>query len=127
VWNPPAEQAVRRLRSQSRACFSIGAHCYLLRAAGSGAALARALGLHRRARQRAVGTEHATIARLWLQFCAAAGAFIEELAGISRHGLRFRERAVRTDDGRLKKHRISSWARTDSPPWWWAAVGSHRL
>jgi hypothetical protein len=35
---------------------------------------------------------------------------------------------VRTGDGRLKKHRISPWARTDNPAWWSpTSVGSHRL
>ena len=40
-------------------------------------------------------------------------------AGVSRHGFRFREAALRTGDGRLKKHRISSWERTDNLPAWW--------
>ena len=85
-------------------------------ATGAAAALADALGLNRRTRHRSVGTEHAAIAGLRLQLCTAAGAFIEKLTGIRRHGLLFRQGAVWTGDGRFQKHRISPWARTDSPP-----------
>jgi hypothetical protein len=102
MWNPPGEQAgARATQPVAHACVSLSAHRRLARAARGRAALARTRGLNRRARHRAIGTEHATIARLWLQLRAAAGAFIEELAGIRRHGFRFRERAVRTGDGRL--------------------------
>ena len=92
------------------------------------AVLARPLGLNRRARHRAIGAEHATIAGLWLQLCAATGALVKELTSIGRHGLRFRDRAMRTSDGRLNKHRINSWARMDNlPSWWPRSVGSDRL
>jgi hypothetical protein len=86
----------------------------LLRTAGSRARFTGAYCLNWRTRCRAIGAENAAIARLRLQLRAAAGAFIEELTGIGRHYLRFRNGAVRTGDGRLKKHRISSWVRTDS-------------
>ena len=90
--------------------------------------LACALCLNWRTRHRAVGTENATIAGPGFQLCAAASAFIEELTGIGRHGLRFRNAAVRTGDGRLKKHWISSWVRMDNLPWWSPkSAGSHRL
>jgi hypothetical protein len=42
--------------------------------------------LDRRTRHAALGTEHATIAKFGLQQFAAAGAVVEELASISRHG-----------------------------------------
>src|SRR5216684_2929910 len=85
-WNPPREQigtfaaepvarGVRRRVAHRR-----------LGTTRRGAWLAGALGLNRWTRHRAVGTEHTTIARLGLQLCPAAGAFIEELTGISRHG-----------------------------------------
>jgi hypothetical protein len=100
----------------------------LLRAAGGRTRFTGSYCLNWRTRYRAVGAEHAAIASLRLQFRAAAGAFIEELTGIGRHGLRFCNGAVRTNYGRLKKHRINSWVRTDSRPWWLPmSVGSHRL
>src|SRR5262245_45647924 len=64
----------------------------------------RTLGLDWRARNRAVGTEHATVARLRPQRRPAADAAIENPAGISRHGLRFRGGAMRTGDDRFKDH-----------------------
>jgi hypothetical protein len=100
----------------------------LLRTAGGRAWFTGAYCLNWRTRYRAIGAEHAAIARLRLQLRAATGALIEELTGIGRHGLRFCNGAVRTGDGRLKKHRISSWVRTDSRPWWLPiSVGPHWL
>jgi hypothetical protein len=43
--------------------------------------------LHRRTRNRTIGAKHAAIARKRLQSLAAAFAVIEELAGVSGHGL----------------------------------------
>jgi hypothetical protein len=63
---PPSEQAgTWAAQPVACACVSVGAHRYLSRAARGRAALARALGLNRRARHRPVRAEHATIARLW--------------------------------------------------------------
>ena len=98
----PFQAGARATQPVGRACVSLGAHCCLPRTARGSAALARTRRLNRRTRHRAVGTEYATVARLWLQLRAAAGAFIE-LAGIRRHGFRFRDVAVRTGDGRLKE------------------------
>jgi hypothetical protein len=87
-----------------------GRYCvsqWLCAAAASGARLARTLGLDRRARNRAVGTEHATVARLRPQHRAAAGAAIDNLAGVRRHGLRFRGGAIRTGDDGFTDHRSS--------------------
>jgi hypothetical protein len=41
------------------------------------------------------------------QYRAAAGARVEKLACIGRHGLRFRSGALRTGDDRLKHHDAS--------------------
>jgi hypothetical protein len=127
--DPTSEQPRRRAAQPvARACVGLDAHCCLSRAARGCAALARPLSLHRRPRHRAIGAEHTTIARLRLQLCAAASALVKELTGVGRHGLRFRERAVRTSDDRLKKHRFNSWARMDNlPSWWPRSVGSQRL
>jgi hypothetical protein len=107
---PAAEPVARGVRRQV-------VHCRL-GTTRRGAWLSGALSLNRWTWHRTVGTEHAAIARLGFQLCAAAGAFIEELTRIGRHGLRFRNGAVRTGDGRLKKHRVSSSVRTDTLPWW---------
>ena len=45
------------------------------------------IALHRRARDRAIGTEYATVASERLKPHPAAHAVIEEHAGIGRHGL----------------------------------------
>src|SRR5262249_8396231 len=73
-------------------------------AAGSGARLTRTLRLDRWAGNRAIGTEHATIAPLRPQRRTAAGAGIEKLADIGRHDLRFRGGAMRTGDDGSKGH-----------------------
>jgi hypothetical protein len=44
--------------------------------------------LNRRARNVAIGAEHAAIPRLWLEEGAAAPAFVEELTSVSRHHFR---------------------------------------
>jgi hypothetical protein len=62
------------------------------------------LGLNRRTRRRAVGTENAAIARLRPQPHPAAGAFIKEPAGVGRHGFRLRGSAMRTSNHGLKDH-----------------------
>jgi hypothetical protein len=72
--------------------------------ATAGGSTARTHGLNRRARNRAVGTEHTTIARLRPQRRAAATACIEKLARIGRHGLRFRGGTMRTSDDGFKNH-----------------------
>src|SRR6516162_1506082 len=64
----------------------------------------RALGLDRRARNRAVGTEHTTVAWLGPQRRAAAGTSIEKLAGVGWHCLRFRGGAMRTGNHGFKNH-----------------------
>src|SRR5262245_25257951 len=104
-----AKALVRGLLSQSRELWTISfaMTARLCGTAGSGARLTRTLGLDRRARNRAIRTEHATIARLRPQRRAAAGTGIEKLAGIGRHGLRFRGGAMRTGDDRLKDHGAS--------------------
>jgi len=125
---PPRQQAgVKAAKPVARGLGRRVGH-RLSRTAGGRARFTGAYCLDWWTRHRAVGAEHAAIARLRLQLRAAAGAFIEELAGIGRHGLHFCNGAMRTGDGRLKKHRISSWVRTDSPPWWSPmSVDSHRL
>jgi hypothetical protein len=54
------------------------------------------LPLNRRTFHRAIGTEHATIARLRPEQRSALLALVEELAGIGRHDFRFRVPATRT-------------------------------
>src|SRR5216684_8209702 len=126
--HPPRQQAgVHTAKPVARGLDRRDGH-RLLRTAGGSIRFAGAHCLNWRTRHRAVGAEHAAIACLRLQLRAATGAFIEELTGIGRHDLRFRNGAVRTGDGRFKKHRISSWARTDNLPWWSPmSVGSHWL
>ena len=63
--------------------------------------------LNWRARNRAVGTEHAAITLLRPQERPAAGAVIEELARISRHCLQLRRPAQRTGDGGFSNHNNS--------------------
>src|SRR5260370_2567234 len=75
-----------------------------MRTAGSRAALARTFGLDRRTGHRAVGTEHTAIALLRPQPHATAGALIEKLACIGRHGLRFGGSAVRAGNYRMVDH-----------------------
>ena len=58
--------------------------------------------LHGRARNVAIGAEHAAVSRLWRQPRAAAGADMHDDAGVLRHIERFRARAVRTGEGRLE-------------------------
>jgi hypothetical protein len=79
----------------------IGA-CAVSRTARSG--LARTLSLNRWARHRAIRAEHAAIALLWTQRRAAADTFVEELAGINRHGFRFGGSAMRASDNAFKDH-----------------------
>src|SRR5215472_8787059 len=81
LWNPPRDQAgVRAAQPVTRPCVGIGAHGYLPCAAGRRAALARTLGLNGRARHRAVGTEHATVAGFRAQRRTAPSACVEKLA-----------------------------------------------
>src|SRR5262245_52057868 len=103
-----ANALVRGLLSQSPELWTISFAMKLSGTARSSARLTRTLGLDRRAWNRAIGTEHATIARLRPQCRAAAGAYIEKLARIGRHGLRFRGGAMRTGDDRFKDHGSSS-------------------
>jgi hypothetical protein len=79
----------------------IGA-CAVSRTAHSG--LARSLSLNRWARHRAIRAEHAAIALLWTQRRASADTFVEELAGINRHGFRFGGSAMRAGDNAFKDH-----------------------
>jgi len=65
------------------------------------------MALDRRARHRAVGAEHAAIAREGLEPFTAALAVIEELAGIGRHCLDDLMATLRASQGGLKLH-ISS-------------------
>ena len=58
--------------------------------------------LHGRARNVAIGAEHAAVSRLWRQPRAASGADMHDDAGVRRHIQHFRARAVRTGEGRLK-------------------------
>src|SRR5262249_50221350 len=102
-----ANALVRELVSQSRELWTTPFAIRLSGTARTGASLTRTLGLDRRARNRAIGTEHATIARLRPQCRAAAGAGIEKPAGIGRHGLRFRGGAMRAGDDRFKNHSSS--------------------
>jgi hypothetical protein len=80
---------------------------WLSAAAASGTRLTRTLGLDRRARNRAKGTEHATVAWFRLEYRAAAGACIEILAGIGRHHLRSCGGAMRAGDNGFTNHRSS--------------------
>lgn len=58
--------------------------------------------LNRRAGQRAVGAEHAAIARLGPQHRLAALAVVKELAGVRRHRLRFLVPAARAGQRRVQ-------------------------
>jgi hypothetical protein len=83
-----ASRTVRRLRSQ---CFEVGRYHWprLLNCAAGSARHTRLRGLDRRARNRAVRTEHAAIARLRPQRHPAAGASVKKPARVSRHKFRF--------------------------------------
>src|SRR6516165_2481966 len=96
----------RGLLSQSREAGRYRLPWRLSPTARSSTRLTRTLGLGRRARDRAIGTEHATIARLRPQRCAAASTGIEKLAGIGWHGLRFCGAAMRTGDDRFEDHGV---------------------
>jgi hypothetical protein len=63
--------------------------------------------LHRRARYRAVGAEHAAVALERLQPHPAAFAVVEELAGIGRHRLDRLMAAFRACELRLQVHDLS--------------------
>jgi len=67
----------------------------------SGLAAAAVL-LHRRARHGAVRTVYAAVAWLGAQHFAALRTFVEELAGVDRHGFFPAHPAVRTGQGRLQ-------------------------
>ena len=58
--------------------------------------------LHGRARNVAIGAEHAAVSRLWRQPRAASGADMHDDAGVLGHVEHFRARAVRTGEGRLE-------------------------
>ena len=87
--------------------------CLVSRTARSG--LARTLFLNRRARHRAIRAEHAAIALPGTQRGAAADTFVEELAGISRHGFRFGGSAMRAGHNAFKDHGASSARRRGTP------------
>src|SRR6478752_9495746 len=55
---------------------------------------------------RAIGTEHAAIALLRPEQCAASLALVEELAGVGRHRLGRRVSAMRAGNQGLKLHSI---------------------
>jgi hypothetical protein len=61
--------------------------------------------LNRRTRDIAIRAVDATVARLRAKQGAAAGALVEELAGVSRHRLRRVVPAVRTSQDRSQLHR----------------------
>jgi hypothetical protein len=63
--------------------------------------------LDRRARHVAVGTEHAAIARLWLETASAGLAVIEELAGVRRHPFNSLMAALGTGQSRFQLHPFS--------------------
>jgi hypothetical protein len=62
----------------------------------------RGLGLNRRALVRAMRTEDAAVAGLWMQQRLAVVALIEPLASINGHRLFLRVTALRARDGRLQ-------------------------
>jgi hypothetical protein len=61
--------------------------------------------LNRRAGHRSERTEHAAIARQWLELLSAAFADIEELTRIGRHLLGGLKAALRTGKNGFKLHR----------------------
>jgi hypothetical protein len=69
-----------------------------------GAAASGVLSLLGWARQRAVGTEYAAIARLRAQLGTTAGTLIKELTCIGRHRFHFRITATRARDDGVKDH-----------------------
>ena len=78
----------------------------LLRTAGGSTRFASARCLNWRTRHGAVGAEHATITRLWLQLRAATGALVKELTGIGRHLLCLGRGTVWTGDHGFTDHGI---------------------
>ena len=75
--------------------------------AATGTGPARAFGLDRRARNRAIGAEHATVAGLRPQHGAAAAAAIENLAGVDWHLLPLCGSAMRASDHGFNNHGLS--------------------
>lgn len=75
--------------------------------AGRGRLVTLARRLNRRTRHRAVRAEHAAIALLRAQPCAATRAHIEKLAGICRHGFRSCRCAVWAGDDGFENHDAS--------------------
>jgi hypothetical protein len=73
---------------------------------------ALALLLNWRTGDRSVGTEHTTIARLWLQQNLTARAFVKILTGIHGHGLLLRVAAVRASQNRFQDNRAHGLAMT---------------
>ena len=71
-------------------------------ALSAAAAFARFIGLHRGTRDRAVGAVDAAVAGLRAQHLAAALTFIEPLAGVGWHRLRFGVPAPRASQGGQK-------------------------
>ncbi len=97
-----------RLSGQPYDLWSISLAGGLSATAGSDVRVTRTRGLNRRTRNRAVGTEHTTIAWLRPQRRAAASACIEKLARIGGHGLRFRDGATRTSDDGFEDHALGA-------------------
>jgi hypothetical protein len=103
-----ANKLVCVLPSQSREVWTVSfAMMALSRATRGCARFAGTLGLFGRARRRTVGAEYAAIARLRPQPHPAAGALIEELTGIGRHGFRFCGGAVGAGDDGFQDHGVS--------------------
>ncbi len=67
---------------------------------------ARPLLLNRRAFHRTEGAEHAAIPRMGAEQHLAAGAFVEELTGVLRHGFLFGRAAMRAGQHGFEKGAI---------------------
>ena len=94
---------VRGLLSQSRE-LPTALSAILSPTAGTCADLARTLCLNWRTGYRAVGAEYAAVTLLRSQHRAAAGALVENLAGVGRHGFHLSGGAMRAGNNRLKEH-----------------------
>ena len=95
---------VRHVTSRDSERFNVRFGCSHIRAGNSALLTARLSLLDGRARHRAVGTEHAAIARERLESLAASFAIVKKLAGIRRHLLGRCMTAFRASNGGFYNH-----------------------
>ncbi len=103
-WRQEFGPAVAPQFRSSASGFRGGSVCCAREKAGEILRTTAGVGLHWRARHGAVRTEHAAVARAWLQPFATSFAVIKELARFRWHGFRGAMSAPRTGQCRFRNH-----------------------